>query len=326
MINFSEKLINKMKDAIKESNDTKEDICFSLCKEDGNIVDYGHRKGGMCFPVKELKCGKKKEPIGFYHVLPKRLHEEDTPKAKIQDMRLANRYGMACTGTTTGIACFKRKGDFDKNLHNELSEMAALNDKLYTLDNKTKKDLSIFIYQNMKINHVRDLDTTTKRKTTVFRNYELSDSIINRMVDKIEKSKQIKKELGFDLCLNKVEGIVARNDCEGEAFCINTSKECHVGERYIGTFHTHPFVDKTDPSVHDIISAIMEGVVCIGSRKEIICYEDAMSPLSSEEFSKANAKIEEIYENFENVDKESENLGKKKNKLSEKYFEKIKID
>jgi proteasome lid subunit RPN8/RPN11 len=103
--------------------------------------------------------------------------------------------------------------------------------------------------------------------------FVLTDNIIETMKQKLKKTENIQRELGFNLC--HVEG---SNELKDDTHCIGTEcsipleKTCKVGKK-VGTFHTHPTGDST-PSLADLWGGYYYGVECIGSisDKKIACY------------------------------------------------------
>ncbi len=101
----------------------------------------------------------------------------------------------------------------------------------------------------------------------------LPDKIIDIMKQKIKKTEEIKKELGFNLC--KIEN---NNELIDDTHCIGTectmplSKTCKTGIK-VGTFHTHPGED-SEPSFPDLWNGYYNGIECIGgvTDKKIACY------------------------------------------------------
>ncbi len=180
--------------------------------------------------------------------------------------------------------------------------------------NRKKFEIPIFTAE--------ELGIMPRREIKIYGDYELSDTIIDKMIEKIDKSIQIKKELGFDLCLHPIDGIKARNDCEGETFCLYTKKDCPHGEKLIGGFHTHPFTDKTDPSSTDIEAAYVAGIECIGARKEIKCYKGIVD---IDKFWEKYSLIHKITEDFREVDIKINELLIKRKKLTIQNFERVKV-
>jgi len=101
----------------------------------------------------------------------------------------------------------------------------------------------------------------------------LTDDIIEIMKQKLKKTGEIHKELGFNLC--KIEG---DNELKDDTHCIGSecnlplAKTCKIGTK-VGTYHTHPKQDSA-PSLTDLWGGYFHGVECIGGTddQKIMCY------------------------------------------------------
>lgn len=94
----------------------------------------------------------------------------------------------------------------------------------------------------------------------------LSDRVIEIMKQKLKKTEEIHKELGFNLC--QIEGSNELQDdthCIGSECKITLAKTCSVGTK-VGLFHTHPGngTGTSDPSISDLHNAYYYGISCIG--------------------------------------------------------------
>lgn len=101
----------------------------------------------------------------------------------------------------------------------------------------------------------------------------LSDNIIDIMKQKLKKTRDINRELGFNLC--QIEGSNELKDdthCIGDECHLPLAKTCKVGTK-VGTFHTHPGQDST-PSLPDLWGGYYHGVECVGgvTDQKIACY------------------------------------------------------
>lgn len=103
--------------------------------------------------------------------------------------------------------------------------------------------------------------------------FVLTDNIIDIMKKKMEKTENIYRELGFNLC--HIEG---SNELKDDTHCIGTEcslpleKTCKTGSK-VGTFHTHPTGDSV-PSLPDLWGGYYYGTECVGgiTDKKIVCY------------------------------------------------------
>lgn len=101
----------------------------------------------------------------------------------------------------------------------------------------------------------------------------ISDKIIDIMKQKLKKTEEIKKELGFNLC--KIENsneLIDDTHCIGTECTMPLTNTCKTGTK-VGTFHTHPDSD-SEPSFPDLWNGYHFGTECIGgtSDKKIVCY------------------------------------------------------
>ena len=159
----------------------------------------------------------------------------------------------------------------------------------------------------------------------------LSDKIIKKMKDKIDKNKSTKLEFGFSL-FQKNNILIDRWHCVGDEGCIFPSDKCINGEKLVGGFHTHP-KSNSDPSIGDLENAYREGFECIGGALDtkITCY------VRKGRFSKS--KMDDIlitrerlgrmfldtYENPEYLDKFREMKNNERCRILKSYFRTIEI-
>lgn len=94
--------------------------------------------------------------------------------------------------------------------------------------------------------------------------YMLPEPVIEKMINKIQETKEKRLEVGFGLCRLKNTNIIrAGGSCTGTECEITQPRECLTGS-YVGGFHTHPMTD-ADPSIADLLNAYVNDVECIGS-------------------------------------------------------------
>lgn len=103
--------------------------------------------------------------------------------------------------------------------------------------------------------------------------YSLPDKTINQMKTALLKSIQTGKELGFTLCANQKDNLLARNMCTGGDCHIVVTTECSKHETYAGMYHTHPFGD-SNASASDLNECGASHSICVGGREDnkIRCY------------------------------------------------------
>ena len=92
----------------------------------------------------------------------------------------------------------------------------------------------------------------------------LPDNITNKMKALLEKTKNSRLEHGFDVCCDKNNDLVIRNECRGTLCSIDLPQLCEKEERLVGDFHTHP----RGPSIMsdtDMYDACGLDFSCVGS-------------------------------------------------------------
>jgi len=104
----------------------------------------------------------------------------------------------------------------------------------------------------------------------------LPDNVIETMKKKLEKSGQVHRELGFNLCQ-----IEDSNELRDDTHCIGSACEivlagvCKTGKK-VGIYHTHPENGKgtSDPSLSDLENGYYYGMNCVGGQtdKRVKCY------------------------------------------------------
>lgn len=104
----------------------------------------------------------------------------------------------------------------------------------------------------------------------------LPDSVIESMKQKIKKTENIKRELGFNLCqLDGSNELKDDTHCIGSECRISLEKACKIGKK-VGLFHTHPKNGKgtSSPSLSDLQNGYYFGMNCIGGAGDhkVICY------------------------------------------------------
>jgi hypothetical protein len=101
----------------------------------------------------------------------------------------------------------------------------------------------------------------------------LTDNIIEIMEQKLKKTEEINRELGFNLCK-----IFGSNELKDDTHCIGSEcripleKTCKTGIK-VGTYHTHTKQDST-PSLPDLWGGYYHGIEYIGGTddQKITCY------------------------------------------------------
>ncbi len=171
-------------------------------------------------------------------------------------------------------------------------------------------------------------------------NYILPEEIVERMKKLTERSKEIQKEIGFNLCIDKH---VAINDnimistgmtCIGEKGCLSTirkhTQECPSDKIDVGGFHTHPNRDIAHMSHADAFGAYINGIECVGANKEINCFIRKNDLADEDTYN----KFKTLYDKMEKIDHQIELRKKKlgeydhtkiKNQFFQDHFNKTKI-
>jgi len=126
----------------------------------------------------------------------------------------------------------------------------------------------------------------------------LSDDTIEIMKQKLKKTGEINRELGFNLC--KIDGTNELKDdthCIGSNCNLQLSDTCKIGKK-VGTYHTHPKATSI-PSLPDLWGGYYHGVECIGGTQDqkITCYvrkDKDRDPKINKMFSANNARFESL--------------------------------
>src|SRR3972149_7644907 len=92
--------------------------------------------------------------------------------------------------------------------------------------------------------------------------FVITDNMIDIMKQKLEKTENIHKELGFNLC--HIEG---SNELKDDTHCIGTEcsipleNTCKIGKK-VGTFHAYPTGYSTQ-SLADLLGGYYYGTECV---------------------------------------------------------------
>lgn len=170
--------------------------------------------------------------------------------------------------------------------------------------------------------------------------YILPEEIVERMKKLTERSKEIQKEIGFNLCASK--RVAINNDimistgmtCVGEKGCLSTirkhTQECPSDKIDIGGFHTHPNRDLANMSYADAFGAYINGIECVGANKEINCFIRKNYFADEDTYNKFRAlhnKMEKMEHQIEQRKKklDEDDHMKIKNQFFHDHFNKTKI-
>lgn len=131
--------------------------------------------------------------------------------------------------------------------------------------------------------------------------YVIPVSTIEKMNELNHETYKTGKEHGMALCLDKKLGqVVPGNESVGDEISIFVPETCgKQGQRYIGSFHTHPQPSETAFSAMDLFSscAIKSKLDCVGMNKqgEIVCFTRKDKGKSCQNDAKALVEIENMY-------------------------------
>ena len=164
--------------------------------------------------------------------------------------------------------------------------------------------------------------------------YVLPDSILDKMIELVDKHIANHKEYGFNLCLKKDNNIINGEVCEGAKCSIEIEKSCKDNEEYIGSYHTHYL--SFFPSALDLYSGYPDKITCIGDKEKIVCLKkkvevenkelenyDYKSYKSFDRFVKYISVFDEINNILKTVTK-LENRLKEKKITDVEYYDSIK--
>jgi len=164
--------------------------------------------------------------------------------------------------------------------------------------------------------------------------YVLPDSILDKMIELVDKHIANHKEYGFNLCLKKDNNIINGEVCEGAKCSIKIEKSCKDNEEYIGSYHTHYL--SFFPSALDLYSGYPDKITCIGDKEKIVCLTKKVEVENKEleNYYYKNYKISDrfikyisVFDKIDNIFKtvkKLENLLKKKKITDVKYYDSIK--
>lgn len=132
--------------------------------------------------------------------------------------------------------------------------------------------------------------------------FTLPDSIIKKMEDQIEKTRDTNIEHGFNICKYN-GGIIGKDECTGNSCEIRISRECSNQDitPKVGDYHTHP---RGGPkmSLPDMKTACHFDFKCIGAiDNSIRCF--IKKSISSQEG--CSTEIENVIIGTERMDKET---------------------
>lgn len=135
--------------------------------------------------------------------------------------------------------------------------------------------------------------------------YVIPVSTVEKMNELNHKTFETGKEHGLSLCLDKkTQKIVPGDESVGDEISIWVPETCkEKGQKYIGSFHTHPRPSETAFSAMDLFSscAVKSKLDCVGLNKqgEIVCFVKKDLNKSCQKDAKALVEIENRYGEFD---------------------------
>lgn len=122
---------------------------------------------------------------------------------------------------------------------------------------------------------------------TMLDSYTLPERVKARMILTLFKTHQKQKELGFTLCSNPDNIIVAKEDIEGTSDrIVIDSRLCGIDEKFLGGYHTH-FGQDSRPSAEDLHYCGILKITCSGGNdNKIMCNTFKHNQLPAEEYNK----------------------------------------
>ena len=163
--------------------------------------------------------------------------------------------------------------------------------------------------------------------TIKLNSYALPDEVVEKMMRKIEETKQKNVELGFGLCRMKfVNTLKPGHECAGNECSIVQMPECPTG-LYIGGYHTHPN-GPAEPSIADLRNAYINDVECVGSPEEnaVRCFvrNGYRKPQEEKDITSVFKEVEEPYP--KTVDVEQYDRWKKaRDEILNKHFQTVDV-
>ena len=130
-------------------------------------------------------------------------------------------------------------------------------------------------------------------------------STIEKMNELNHHTHKVGKEHGMALCLDKkLKQVVPGNESVGDEISIFVPETCKErGQKYIGSFHTHPRPSETAFSAMDLFSScdVKSKLDCVGmnAKGEIVCFVKKNQGESCQNDAKALVKIEDMYGEFD---------------------------
>ena len=97
--------------------------------------------------------------------------------------------------------------------------------------------------------------------------YTLSDNSIDTMRNALDRSRDIKKEIGITMCSKQDNFITLREWHVGKKRSAPIMRECNEGEEYVGYYHTHPIATSKATGI-DLAKCGDSKILCVGGTSE----------------------------------------------------------
>lgn len=103
--------------------------------------------------------------------------------------------------------------------------------------------------------------------TTKLNSYTLSDDAIVKMRNALDRSRDIKKEIGITMCSRQDNFIILRGRHIGKKRSAPLGRQCNEGEEYVGYYHTHPIATSKATGI-DLARCGDSKIICVGGVSE----------------------------------------------------------
>lgn len=94
--------------------------------------------------------------------------------------------------------------------------------------------------------------------------YTLSDDTMRKVLD---RSRDIKKEIGITMCSRQDNFITLRDRHIGKKESTHVMRKCNEGEEYVGYYHTHPIATSKATGI-DLAKCGDSKIICAGGASE----------------------------------------------------------
>ena len=161
--------------------------------------------------------------------------------------------------------------------------------------------------------------------------FTLPDNVIRNMRDQLNKTIDKQEEYGLILCTeHDGNTIIDRQHCKGNECEIHISRKCGTKEKFIGSYHTHPY-NPAIMSAGDMIRTCKDNVNCIGGAGDnrIRCFvrKKTQNHLRLSESTSCSNKAKKYHEeNEEHLSKRFEHIMKEYDHLDNLTYKAKKLN